>query len=523
MAIRRQRSTTNISPSIIITRRGISGIGSGIDSSNGSIQDSDPTTPPLLNASYQTLIPGHGEYVSPVVTSSAGCENYSFVQFAGYWFDDEPINEPKIGNEMKDDNIRDLWTQVITNMVLNSLRDSKHQDGSPICIDVEDQGVDAPLTAQDMSLLGYRLNSTRFNKFPYVEDRQVRPLSSNIRHIYETPASEALPRAAHAIREVTRRVLEEYPNSPVGWYNVGLNVYIPGEEGINTQDIPVLNEWMGYLKGTQSYDGLYTKDAFDFISYCFIPIYPSAGNQWANPAFAGKHYYKRYTSNTSKLGNLLDTLSQGVSQSALKYKLVPGFTSRWIFTASNAGSEQNLVDYNKTWSEVVTTGDGFAYNDATESPYFDPINTRFEDYTQYAEKSGVTQIPMLPREAEEFYGWLGYKEQKDWQSLKPRQFGNLIWAWWDGDIMPSTMWKGKEITWIPRVAWQRGTLESNFRSGNINDFMRWTLGSGYTSYLNSNIRPFGRPPFHPDDLVWFDRRCEIMHGLFHGRGDYYNF
>lgn len=508
------------------------GVGFGEDSSGNFIiqtprsEISTPLlVPPPLPSGLTTLIPGHNEYSSSVVDNTL-CRSYSFVQFASFWFDDEPLDPPDEGNEMSSDYIRDLWTDIVSQMVLNSLQESGHKNGKAVCIDIEDTGVDRPLTAQDMSYNSYLItNSTRFNKFPYYEDRDSSVRESFLNNggtfTFDTPASEALPRAAYAVRTVTQRVLEKYPNSPVGWYNIGINAYIPGEEGIENADLPALQSWMSYLKAPNpnvpEYRKLYTRRAFDHMSFCFLPIYPGVGNQWPNPAFAGKHYYKRFGEPNSKLGNFLNEISTRTQNTSLRNKIVPGFTSRWIYT----GDTGSLVTDNKTWSQYVTEGAQFS-NSTHGSPNFLPVEDwQFQDYTagEFAvDDQPPSRIPMLPREAKEFYGWLGYESQKNWQTNKPTGFSNMIWGWWDGDIMPSVAWKGKEISWVPRVAWSRGTLENNFRNGNIDQFMRTVLSSGYKSYLESDFRPQSRAAFSPEDLVWFDSYVEKFHRLFHYRG-----
>ena len=456
----------------------------------------------------------------------------TWVKFSDDWFDHIPDNlpqlkKPSVGNKIRTYRDGYLWARTITNMVLASLKQQNHANGDPIIIDLGDVGVDAAIVNQDLSYFGYINNTNSFNRMFYREDRRTfvdtqLPLKTGntMRYKYnkitspDVRASIAMPRIIEAIKTVVQNILGVYPQSPVGWNGLGFSYYRGSETPKNpTADIQAFKNMADDM--TRSNSISYSKKALDVVSFANIPIELYAGQSWPLYLLSTFHFYRKTDGKQSILSQFLGTFSNAFQD--MKDKFVLGFTPYW----RTYPQERFTPIGTKTFSEIIGE-----YNDVEENP--EAVNWKLDDYTSefshfQTKTKTPTRIPMHEEEIKEFFGWLGYDEQKPWQSRKPYGLTSFKWSLEREDLSGDVTWPSTED--YPRAtrrrlvkgksAWRDGGMKTMKSRNMWTEDMITTASSGYLTWKKSNT---SYDLFHPNDLKFYNAKLKSIDQLFLRRG-----
>ncbi len=185
-------------------------------------------------------------------------------------------------NELDSQAKADAWAEVWTAWALDNLAKKEAAGltvaGNPICLDPEDKGVDSAVGAADWNF-AKTANST-INAGGYSDTTRGINYTTSDGANFATDITVAMPFILSALTQVTEAVKAAYPTSPVGWYNAGFLVYLPGWQGADTNTTD--GTWAHFenvLSGLVTEDSDYFQHEFlDLCDFGFVPWYQGVGN-----------------------------------------------------------------------------------------------------------------------------------------------------------------------------------------------------------------------------------------------------
>jgi len=252
------------------------------------IIDSQVQTRPLERMTYLMEDAYSGGYAQAIADNPTEADKMTWVLARGNMFPRD-VTLPSgttvtvtLPMEMSSDDARDAWAIAWTDIALAQLSSKVANglvvDGSPICMDPEDKGVDSAPGGVDMRYAGQFVTGTALDSGFYNDSRV-----GYTGGLFSTEATVALPRAIQAMKVVTNAVRAAYPNSPVGWYNGGVSFYMPGWKGVDDSTATgTFLQFESVLSGLTSRDSDYYQwQHLDNCDFGFVPWYGGAGNALA--------------------------------------------------------------------------------------------------------------------------------------------------------------------------------------------------------------------------------------------------
>ena len=255
----------------------------------GTVSDTEtviaPITPTPLPTQRTFLMEDayNGGYAQAIADNPTTATSITWVLGRANYFPQTASNGETIDldNDLSTQAKADAWAEVWTTWALDQLAAKVAAgltvDGNPICLDPEDKGVDSAVSNVDWAYAKTASSSITTGSY---SDARVGHTGTE----YTTDVSVASPLALDAMDQGTRNVKAVYPNSPVGWYNTGIMVYLPGWRGADTN--PVDGEGAhveAVLNGLVTDDtNFYQWRALAQCDFGFTPWYQGVGNNVVN-------------------------------------------------------------------------------------------------------------------------------------------------------------------------------------------------------------------------------------------------
>lgn len=378
-------------------------------------------------------------------------------------------------NEMLSDDVRDAWAIAWTEIALAQLASKDgvngvSVDGSPICLDPEDKGVDSAPGGVDMRYAG-SFNTAGPFEAGYYKDSRIGFDPTGSTGYFTTEVVDALPRAIEAMKRVTDAVRAAYPNSPVGWYNGGVSFYLPGwlgaDQDVDNSNSGTINQVENMLKGLTSRDTNYYQHLhLDNSDFGFVPWYRGVGNSTSTEPTANSNDdndivnrgYFGHFNNTNKVANALylyikylgpntthgdaemgDKMILGLIQGYMatdgnikNLDGTPTLAVRAALATSSGGaypsSDSPPVDSSSLPAEWATSGlsypdlsglrgAGNLFTDVIDSPYDSTASGPGID------ENGVFNVPFTLPEWNDYVSWLYTEDNQDLVNAGLRRSG----------------------------------------------------------------------------------------------------
>ena len=391
-----------------------------------------PTIPlPSGVTTYGMTKGAYASYSNPSYSSMSWI-TFSKAQFTAAGF---VIPGSGAGNEISDEASAASYEDFVVDVALTSLAQF-HVDGKPICVDIEDIGTDSAFGRQDLMRAARERDSIEGTPNAYSAVAQwdlgfYSDSSLGYTGSVATDWSVAGPLLKRMVRNIKNRIQAVYPNSPVGFYQVGPACWYTGfwsgcmetDRGSGA-DYRTGNIWQQNLKQQTLLDeNYYGWQVLDDLDFAFYAYYLMSENREFLPFTLNPHLADGSSSKREKISTFFYWLIKYFGPSSSNWDR---FGSKFMIGMSMENRLPNTTDrsgLDNIWTEYLQAN-------PTQFPLsYGPWNT--PSYLHYADVTGanITQLSgaVFP----------------DLVSMPKKQAQDLIkWVMSDtDDVKPDTGWQ----------------------------------------------------------------------------------